>query len=366
MLKFSTYFYLMVLAVADTLVLYIGLLRLWIGQLTGYDLRDKSDWLCKATNVVGYTVSDFSVWLIIAVTIERYIVVCHPLKANSICDTRRAKRFILLLLLSFFAVNFHFFWTVQIVQYSFQDEKIPLCAGAPNHATLVEEAWPWVDAALYSFVPFAAITVLNTLIIRQVMHARRRRNTMQVKSHEVRTGDNRYEHRRPSHEGSTRLTVMLLTISFAFLLTTLPMNVINIAIGVLNRYSYGNHRAARFQLARTITELLMYMNHSMNFFLYCATGQKFRHQLIWMLCYSKRRLYAQQHRAQLQHQMQTQHTTWHSEGSHNQTRLDNARLDPMPIGHNAVNGSRNNLRRHGDNQTATIKSEMYTPLKHSS
>ena len=71
MLKFSTYFHLMVLAVADTLVLYIGLLRLWIGELTGYDMRDQADWVCKLTNVIGYTVSDFSVWLIIAVTIER-------------------------------------------------------------------------------------------------------------------------------------------------------------------------------------------------------------------------------------------------------------------------------------------------------
>lgn len=33
MLKFSTYFYLMVLAVADTLVLYIGLLPLWTRQV---------------------------------------------------------------------------------------------------------------------------------------------------------------------------------------------------------------------------------------------------------------------------------------------------------------------------------------------
>ncbi|ELU02434.1 hypothetical protein CAPTEDRAFT_111639, partial [Capitella teleta] len=95
MLKFSTYFYLMVLAIADTLVLHIGLLRLWIGELTGYDLKDQADWICKLTNVVGYTVSDFSVWLIIAVTIERYIVVCHPLKANSMCNTPRARKVIL-------------------------------------------------------------------------------------------------------------------------------------------------------------------------------------------------------------------------------------------------------------------------------
>ena len=71
MLKFSTYFYLMVLALADTLVLYVGLLRLWIAELTGYELMAQADWICKLTCVLSYTVSDFSVWLIIAVTVER-------------------------------------------------------------------------------------------------------------------------------------------------------------------------------------------------------------------------------------------------------------------------------------------------------
>lgn len=37
MLKFSTYFYLMVLALADTLVLYIGLLPLWTRQVPAND-----------------------------------------------------------------------------------------------------------------------------------------------------------------------------------------------------------------------------------------------------------------------------------------------------------------------------------------
>ena len=71
MRTFSTYLYLAVLSLTDILVLYAGLLRLWVGELSGHDVRDQSDWSCKVINVMGYTVSDFSVWLIIAVTIER-------------------------------------------------------------------------------------------------------------------------------------------------------------------------------------------------------------------------------------------------------------------------------------------------------
>ena len=77
---------------------------------------------------------------------------------------------------------------------------------------------------------------------------------------------------------------MLLTVSFAFLLTTFPMNTTLIATscwtaslpdGLVTDLAL----AAKLILVRTVCELLMYVNHSINFFLYCATGQKFRRQL---------------------------------------------------------------------------------------
>ncbi|KAK2155480.1 hypothetical protein LSH36_239g04019 [Paralvinella palmiformis] len=282
MLKFSTYYYLMVLAVADTLVLYVGLLRLWIGELTGFDVRDRADWLCKLTNVVGYTVSDFSVWLIIAVTVERYIVVCHPLRASTMCNARRARKVIGGLLCGLLLLNAHFLWTVRIVYFKHAGDTIPQCAGSRRHSRLVEQVWPWLDTVVYSVLPFLIIIVLNALIVRQVIRARRHR--IQLRNGSM------YEQaqRRPSHEGSTRLTVMLLTITFAFLLTTLPMTVANILAAFWNEYRTDLAAVSRFKLGRTITELLMYVNHSMNFFLYCATGQKFRHQLVWMVCYARR------------------------------------------------------------------------------
>ena len=112
-----------------------------------------------------------------------------------------------------------FLWTVKVLQYPHDGELIPQCAGRKEYAFLVEKVWPWVDTIVYSLLPFVIIMVLNILIIRQVLIARRHRNELPFGS--------MYEQRRPSHEGSTRLTVMLLTISFAFLLTTLPMNIVN-------------------------------------------------------------------------------------------------------------------------------------------
>lgn len=80
-----------------------------------------------------------------------------------------------------------------------------------------------------------------------------------------------------------------LTISFTFLVTTLPLTVVSIAAAFVSRTAGPDAlTASRFELARTIAELLMYANHAINFYLYCATGQKFRRQLIWTVCYSRR------------------------------------------------------------------------------
>jgi len=168
MRKYSAYVYLAVLAAADTLVLYVGLMRLWLGQLTGHDLLDASDWTCRLVTVVAYTVSDYSGWLIIAVTLERYVAVCHPL-STSMGGSQRAKTLATLggLLAVLTAVNVHFLWTVRVVDIEYGNSTISTCAGA-DYEVLVAEVWPWVDAAIYSFVPFLVIIVLNTLIIRQV------------------------------------------------------------------------------------------------------------------------------------------------------------------------------------------------------
>lgn len=292
MTKQSTYLYLAALTVADTLVLFVGPLRLWVSQFTDLDVKDQSDELCKLVVFLGYTTSDISVWLIIAVTVERYIVVCHPLHANTMCNIPRAKKVILSLIVCLSVINLHFFWTVELSSSTRKDSQTPrfpdagnnslFCDGGVEFSYLVGDLWPWVDAFLYSFLPFFIITILNCVIIRRVTQAYKSRCLMQKR--ETLITDSRSACRSTGCiEPNIKMTAMLLTVSFAFLLTTLPMNVCLI-VSALWHMNKDPVSVARFSLAETITTLLMYTNHSMNFFLYCAAGQKFRHQLLKLVC----------------------------------------------------------------------------------
>lgn len=295
MAKVSSFMYLATLAIADTFVLYVGLLRVWLDELIGVDIPDTSQWLCKSSVLVGYMVSDLSVWLIIAVTVERFIVVCHPLRASRMCNTKRARFVIGFLTLTLISINLHFIWTVDVVEQPMDGRNVANCEAAAMYTHLVDEVWPWVDAFIYSLFPSIIIIVLNILIIVEVAKARSSRQGMQnMTTHHYKQqmrrsagGLNSESRRRCGPGESTKITIMLLSVSFTFLLTTLPMNASLIVTAFWDPSAHSHRDMSQFRLGKIICELLMYVNHSINFFLYCATGKRFRQQIIQLLWCSK-------------------------------------------------------------------------------
>jgi len=177
---------------------------------------------------------------------------------------------------------------------------------------LVTDIWPWVDASVYSFIPLVIIATLNSLIVRHVVSARRiRRQIASFRSVVARGRPNSSSspaRRTPEALGGrqrarssvfsrceqgqdARMIALLLAVSFTFLAATLPRCAVLIATKFIDRslaawaaaaddpVLYQARIIGSVRLALAATDLLMYANHAVNFFLYCATGQKFRHQL---------------------------------------------------------------------------------------
>lgn len=277
MTRQSTTLFLAVLSIADSLVLLVGLLRKWVGEISGIDIQSESMALCKLITVFAYCISHYSVWLIVAVTIERYIVVCRPLQAPRYCKQTRARKVVLLMVIVFFVCNIHFLWTVELTEKQQDGKIVVMCEAAPMFVTFIDRIWPWIDLVLYSLVPLVILLFFNTIIIKQVVKATVGRDILQ--NGPLMKVDNR----RSSKGANIKLTIMLLTISFTFLATTVPMNVVMIFTVMWNK-NEDPDQFAKLLLIRTISELLMYLNHSINFFLYCATGQKFRTIVVRMIC----------------------------------------------------------------------------------
>jgi len=86
----SVYLFLLLLAIADTVVLYISGFKTWIRVVTGFELMNVNDWSCRSVNFLVLFSQHMSAWIVVLVTIDRFVAVWFPLRASSWCNVTRA------------------------------------------------------------------------------------------------------------------------------------------------------------------------------------------------------------------------------------------------------------------------------------
>lgn len=252
----SVYFYLTVLSCSDTLVLYVSAFKTWVAEVSGFELMRVSDASCKVTTFLVLFGLYVSSWIIVLLTVDRCVAVCFPLRAAWLCTVRHARRLTLALVLVICVYNFHVFWTFGL--YTREESDRMYCQPSP-HIPFMHYPFEVFKLASYCFLPFALVLTLNSAIIYQIRMARHGFSTQ----NSARSGDS-----GTSGACHAKVTYMLLTVSFTWFFMTAPFSLL-IFLGNVHTNRVG----------RTIIFLLMYMNHSVNFFLYCFTGRKFRREL---------------------------------------------------------------------------------------
>lgn len=267
-----TCFHMSAIAVFDTLVLYSDCLRQWLALLHGSNALTLSSAACKVFHFFSYTFFDISVWLIVIMTVDRFLVVQFPLHAPKLSSLPRARKTVIMLIATMVLANLHFIWTVHL------DDRHH-CIYLEGFEYFHVNVWPWIDAAVYSFLPFILLLVFNILII--VIHRRSmklRKTTLNINKPRTRS--------QSSNQGTQlRLSAMLFTVTFTFLLLSAP-NVILICI----RNTYFDfsmqvddfRNIAVYRLVATLTMFCLYLNHAVNFLLYCISGRMFRKEL-WQI-----------------------------------------------------------------------------------
>ncbi|KAK3098051.1 hypothetical protein FSP39_015603 [Pinctada imbricata] len=267
----STCFYMMVMAVADTLVLYFNALRKWLSFLNGYDAVTESEIGCKIFTFLSYFSFAWSAWLLVAMTIERFIAIHFPLKAPRIATPGKAKKVIFALFLILFAWNCHFLWTVTM-------DDSNQCIPGEDYKKFHDYYVPWMDAFVYSFIPFAVLITFNILIIRDTSIAMRNRRTLRGRNP---LRDAQTDSRAQFHQ---RLTIILLSVSFTFLVCSCPKVVLIAIRDTQFQFYFDNgipnfHEIAKYVFVSRLSDLFLYINHSFNFVLYSIHGKKFRKEM---------------------------------------------------------------------------------------
>ncbi|XP_050419499.1 FMRFamide receptor-like [Patella vulgata] len=265
--KSVTCWYMTIIAVLDTIAL--------IFQLVWYFIRPKvkpdlfTGRACAIMYAIFFFAIHYNVFLLVAMTIQRYIVVRFPLRAQKLVNKKRTIYVIVALGLLSLVINAHHLFTRKPI--TSLETGLIMCTADVNSETFIKFVWPLMDAILYGFAPLFCLTVFNVLIVRQLRHAGRRHREM------VGSGSQKDSGCFTSSQAQVTLMLLLVSASFMVFVTPIALTV------VIERYALRlttPHDRATHYLVRVIASILMFTNHSLNFVLYCLSGRKFR-AAIW-------------------------------------------------------------------------------------
>ncbi|XP_005092412.1 CX3C chemokine receptor 1-like [Aplysia californica] len=265
----SMHIYLRALAISDLCVLYTGLLRWWIYWTFDLDLRKQHTSLCKAHVWLVYVSLSVSAWLLVVMTLERTCSACLPHRVNTFCTKRRACMLIGFIVVFHCCIQSHFLFglTVHNTNGTFVCDAI-----SDEYRYFVHEIWPLVDLCVLSLLPFVCLIIGNAIIVWKTFLSLKTAAELNLTS-----GTNAMMRRR--HASS--MTAILLGLSAIFLLTTSPTCVYNMWERGGSALEVGStaQGKARLELAWAVVNIIMYCNNTFNFYLYCLTGRKFRHEM---------------------------------------------------------------------------------------
>ena len=109
-----------------------------------------------------------SVYFTVAVTVERFIAVCHPLKARSICTWSRAKYYTIVVVLMSVAYNAPRWAEFYTVTDRDGNRTNLLMTPLRCDETYIRIYIQWANFIVMSAFPIAALVVLNIIIYAEV------------------------------------------------------------------------------------------------------------------------------------------------------------------------------------------------------
>lgn len=116
-----------------------------------------------------------SAYLTLTVSLERFVAVCHPLRARSLCTCGRARIYVLGIIIFSLLYNLPRLWEATIKSEHYEDGNINVtiyCA-RPTELRYGNEIYltvyvHWCYLIFLYLIPFVSLAVLNAAIYRQV------------------------------------------------------------------------------------------------------------------------------------------------------------------------------------------------------
>lgn len=259
------------LARCDTVLILTSMLLFGVSAIYPYTgfLRYYFHFILPEISPVVYPIAmsaqTASVYITLTVTLERYVAVCHPLRARALCTYGRARIYVIVIIIFSLCYNIPRFFEVMVKEYHDVEIGTILCIVASDfrfNDTYVKVYIHWLYLIFIYFLPFFCITFFNIMIYQQVRKANLERQRL-----------SRTEKRE----------IGLATMLFCVVIVFLICNVLALVTNILEAF-YG---IIEEHLVK-VSNLLVTINSSINFIIYVIFGEKFKR--IFLLLFCKRRV----------------------------------------------------------------------------
>ncbi|CAF1366534.1 unnamed protein product [Rotaria sp. Silwood1] len=321
--KNSTCQYLAVLAVIDILFIVMRSSKHVYRLFRDTTIFNTSKWICRILTFFSSALAHMGSWILVIVSFDRYFIVTSRYRRHSsafnrvLCSTSILVAIVVLCNIYYFFIlgrsfvlgkpgmhdhrrllfrllfqsnetshniNHTIYPSTDLLRY--KPTSIFVCIPAPQYERFFRTYIPIFDVLLVAAIPLILLCCTNIGIITFTM-----RNNRQMR-----------QHRKRSHRRHQRLTIMLLSVTLAFIGLTCP-SVIFICVNKIiysgrilndskdNSNSEKNVRQpTHMQSLVDICEALWYTKHSMNFILYTLNGQDFRREFLKLFthCFNRR------------------------------------------------------------------------------
>ena len=276
----SSSVYLAALAVSDTCFLLCTLV-VWVSRV-GMNVVNMQPW-CALVVYLTFVCSFLSVWIVVAFTIERFIVVCFPLRRRHMLRPFQARSCVFILAIASLIIYSFLLWMTRVVDQPNGDGKV--CHTLPKHAQALH-ILTQIDIFLTLVVPLFTIISLNSAIMISIYRSSQTmplpwspssssRNQVVLWVEHDRSNTMSSDSTRPTRR-NMRSTKMLLIVSTVFVLLNLPSHVFRLRYTVIFFLKLEYHPSGNESGLYSIAELLYYVNFAVNFFLYSICASNFR------------------------------------------------------------------------------------------
>ncbi|KAI0224058.1 FMRFamide receptor [Lamellibrachia satsuma] len=268
----TTNWLLQTLAVVDTMYLVASVFIQTIKTL-----HDHTDWVPKMHNVFVYMepyvwafasiVQTTTVWTVMLVTIDRYVAVCKPFQVQ-LRSLQRAKMAFLGIVVAAILYNIPRFFEREMRLVSDQCGDV-----VKTKKSAMGESWIYFlvyKTVLYfmfrAFGPLLTLIVLNTTLMRALHTVRKKREKLTRNS----------QHRE-------NMTLVLVIVVSVFFVCQIPDLTLRIIMTFVNLHVIDVDLTS-LRYVNAVTNMLLTINSSTNFLIYCLIGKKFRKILGQMCC----------------------------------------------------------------------------------